>query len=194
MMTIFDIANADVLLGPSKACPHGELVSTLTEEIDAMYRLYTCLYQKDNEGTGVVGMLQHAILHRCANVMEILTTQNLIRSTDTAILRRFLAVCLHRIFRACVRHNTVKRSNFADDTIEISNRVAGAAEQVVLPNKLYVKITVCLVNIIDAVTNNKATIKLPKGIAKALDVAFTEEPLPEELLDKLKNLHISEGT
>ena len=26
------------------------------------------------------------------------------------------------------------------DTIEISNRVAGAAEQVVLPNKLYVKI------------------------------------------------------
>ena len=49
-------------------------------------------------------------------------------------------------------------------------------------------------NIIDAVTNNKATIKLPKGIAKALDVAFTEEPLPEELLDKLKNLHISEGT
>ena len=140
MMTIFDIANADVLLGPSKACPHGELVSTLTEEIDAMYRLYTCLYQKDKEVTGVVGMLQHAILHRCANVMEILTTQNLI-------------VCLSAP-----------------------------------------KITVCLVNIIDAVTINKATIKLPKGIAKELDVTFTEEPLPEELLDKLKNLNISEGT
>ena len=92
-----------------------------------------------------------------------------------------------------MRYNTVKR-NFADDTIEISNRVAGAAEQVVLPNELYFKITVCLVHIIDAVTNNKATIKLPKGIAKALDVAFTEESLTEELLDKLNNLHISEGT
>ena len=57
---MFDIANADVLLGLSKACPHGELVSTLTEEIDAMYRLYTCLYQKDKEGTRVVEMLQHA--------------------------------------------------------------------------------------------------------------------------------------
>lgn len=212
MEEMFDIANADVLLGPSKACPHGELVSTLTEEIDAMYKLYTCLYQKGKKDNRVVEMLQHTILHRCANVMEILTTQNLIRSTDTVILRRFLAICLHRIFRAClkshafrydwsyvelfchcVRHNTVKR-NFADDTIEISNRVAGAAEQVVLPNKLYIKITVCLVNIIDAVTNDKATIKLPKDIANALDVTFTEEPLPKELLDKLKNLHISEVT
>ena len=35
MGEMFDIANADVLLGPSKACPHGELVSTLTEEINA---------------------------------------------------------------------------------------------------------------------------------------------------------------
>jgi hypothetical protein len=211
MMTIFDIANADVLLGPSKACPRGELVSTLTEEIDAMYKLYTCLYQKETKVTRVVEMLQHAILHRCANVMEILTTQNLIRSTDTAILRRFLAICLHRIFRSCikshvfrydwsyvelfchcVRHNTVKR-NFADDTIEISNRVAGAAEQVVLPNKLYVNITVCLVNIIDAVTNNKTTIKLPKQIAEALGVAITEEFLPKDLLDTLRNLNISDG-
>jgi len=91
-----------------------------------------------------------------------------------------------------VRHNTVKR-NFADDTIEISNRVAGAAVQVVLPNKLYVKITVCLMNIIDAVTNNKTTIKLPKQIAEALGVAITEEFLPKELLDTLRNLIISEG-
>ena len=40
----------DILLGPSKACPHEELVSTLTEEIDAMYRLYTCLYQGYSSG------------------------------------------------------------------------------------------------------------------------------------------------
>lgn len=105
---MFDIANADVLVGPSKACPHGELVSTLTEEIDAMYKLYTCLYQKDKEGTRVVEMLQHAIVHRCANVIEILTTQNLIRSTDTAILRRFLAICLHRIFRACLKSHVFR--------------------------------------------------------------------------------------
>lgn len=209
---MFDIANATVLLGSSKACPHGELVSTVTEEVDAMYKLYTCLYQKGNKNNRVVEMLQHAILHRCAHVMEILTTQSLIRSTDTELLRRFLAICLHRIFRSClkshhvfrydwsyvelfchcVRHNTVNR-NFIDDTIEISNRVAGATELVVLPNKLYVKITVCLINIIDAVTNNKTTIKVPKEIAEKLGVTFTEESLPAELLEKLKNLHISES-
>ena len=100
------IANADVLLGPSKACPRGQLVSTLTEEIDATYKLYICLYQKDKKVTRVVEMLQHAILHRCANV--ILTTQNLIRSTDTSILRRFLAICLHRIFRSCIKSHVFR--------------------------------------------------------------------------------------
>jgi hypothetical protein len=43
------------------------------------------------------------------------------------------------------------------------------------------------------VTNNKTTIKLPKQIAEALGVAITEEFLPKELLDTLRNLKIGEG-
>ena len=150
-------------------------------------------------------MLQHAILHRCANVIEILTTQNLIRSTDTAIMRRFLAICLHRIFRAClkshvfcydwsyveflcncVRYNTVKR-NFADakQTVRQNYCLSRAYHRCGDQQQGYNQTS----------KRDCKSDRCKKGIAKGIAKShFTEESLPKELLDKLNNLHISEGT
>ena len=44
-----------------------------------MYKLYTSLYRKSNR---VVQLPEDAILHRCANVMEVIFSNNLVSYTD----------------------------------------------------------------------------------------------------------------
>jgi hypothetical protein len=76
--------------------------------------------------------------------------------------------------------------------ISISNHVGGATTSCVIEHKLYTKIIVSLVNIVDMIVYDKQNIKLPKQLILALGLVCINSALPEEVIYELsKHLKVN---
>lgn len=74
------------------------------------------------------------------------------------------------------------------DKLEIQNTVAGQFHSCVLPRKLFIKITVCLVNIINMIVNSKSELHISRQICQCLDMSMDESSLDPNLVARLESL------
>jgi hypothetical protein len=191
------------------------VVQKKSHEIDALYKLYTVLYKsKIAEGNGkltVRDLLEDTILYNAAHILQIVyeNRRGSICGKDCTTIRCFLGVMLyhllHRYFDSsknsipfkykyhwsyvdlfchCIRHNTITKT---EHYVEISNSPqSGGMDTVVLPRKLFVKLTVTLSNTVNMIINNEDCICIPREIGRLLNILVDETPLKDEDLDRLK--------
>ena len=152
-------------------------------------------------------LLEQNLLSKSANILDNISDfKNIssIRGKDLMIVGHLLEIFLHRVFRTfphhdfqydwsylclfthCVRHHKMKNIN--DSLIEIENTHNNIKNHCVLNRKKFVKIMMCLVNIVDAVLSELDEVSISLEIATDLDIPVLQKALPGNVLQTLNSL------
>ena len=181
-------------------------IKTEVNEIDALYKMYTSLYSRSRGP--LIRMLEDVILHKASHIIESVDVAAFTGNVERYFLVSFLNLFLHRIsslflegqqfqcessyvelFFHCLRHGKIKQLSLKsqEEYLSISNDGYGNSLSLTIKRKMFVKVIICLVNLIDAVVNCSEDVSLPKEVIAIFDLKpedIKKKQLPEELITK----------
>lgn len=203
-------SDADIL-GLERTCLLSIRIERIANQIDAIYKLYTSIY-KDKTMEAVVSLLEHVIRSKVAHVLEMVEDNEQIGNKDTTMIQHILGVFLHFVFVVvppptlapiahqyryewsyialfchCIRHNCIVEIHNTD-LVEISNTVSSQPSLCTFPRKLFLKVAVSMVNIVNMIVNDKKKVHISKEVCNRLNLAFEKELLKSSVVTSIETL------